>query len=143
MHNMPNLEPTQSCAYIHTHTHIHTHTSRAYAHYPHTKTHQGAIYTTFTTHWSPEGALKSSSLLTLKRQETIRVPLAPLESAMFTVSPVIYVGKDGRMVAFAAVGLQDMFNCGGAVRSVSVGVGDEDGCAVAEVRADSLICMYE
>eukprot|EP00252_Welwitschia_mirabilis_P011512 TRINITY_DN25778_c0_g1_i1.p1 TRINITY_DN25778_c0_g1~~TRINITY_DN25778_c0_g1_i1.p1 ORF type:complete len:835 (-),score=-46.09 TRINITY_DN25778_c0_g1_i1:384-2804(-) len=71
----------------------------------------------------------AKKLVVLGRGEGIDLELKPFEFELFTMVPVKKV-PEPRGVRFAAVGLRDMLNTGGAVQRVRCG----RGCATVEVR---------
>ncbi|PUZ69189.1 hypothetical protein GQ55_2G089200 [Panicum hallii var. hallii] len=86
--------------------------------------------------WDGEAVVyahRSGELIRLPRGAALPVTLGPLEYEVFHVCPLRRAAAAG--VAFAPVGLLDMFNAGGAVEDCAVSAGDSAGGAATVTAA--------
>jgi hypothetical protein len=95
------------------------------------------------THWAVSGELIKRGVALMAYDERSRVLLEPKQCAIYTFAPVGSVGSaggGGGRVAWAVLGMEDMFNAGGAL--VDASVDDETSQLHLVVRGVGSLLLY-
>jgi len=92
-----------------------------------------SLWVMWATHWTSVGALKATEKRVLQREHPLRFSLDKCESVVATIAKVrTACGDNGSKVTWAALGLEEMLNGGGAVLSVR----EKDAGGVPNVDAE-------
>jgi len=83
--------------------------------------------------WSRDGALKEHSVSIMDQTSSSSFSLASRECCIFTAAPLLEGYRQDKQFLFAALGLERMFNAGGAVLSVSMTQEEATKAAMASV----------
>lgn len=94
------------------------------------------------THWAVDGSLVDTSFALTSHAERRAVTLAPKECAIYTFAPVSTARSKSGEVTWAVLGLENMFNAGGAVLAANAGVFGMHRTVCQRISLGILSCLF-